>query len=562
MNPENGFPIKSWYEDKSDRELLNIIPILEFLANVNDVRDFIKKMTERNDISYNKAYNIMNTYKKEMENNALMNNQNSNNEANIKLVEKTGKRTPSNLSSNYVNQNFANNSNAPSGRNTPKYSSNILSKNKDSANNIKLINNNSTNKPTPVLNSNVNNNENNANENLDSKGNISIKFINHNVNHFIISNNNPNANEGYLNNAAKKAGINNSNNHNNNSSSLIQQMKSTGNNFMNNINNASNQAQSPLGKDLQKEKKSKKINAFRNVAKPQTALGANQFNTANKDLANKSNLNRIGNNNTNTLRVQENFDYLNKTPNTPNYSTNISNNNNNTNNKNINFNNNNKNYENIMVNYSQPIQAGMFSKYNIKQLNINNAEFSPVNRATRGSISLHSTLNKNANNNNSLRFSKEQNQIQYSRPSSASNSKNKASNNPIRDKSSNSNKDPYNNPSIIATIKRTPSTNSLVKSLTRNYSKPAVGNEKGNSNYGNNVGNNFGNNVGNNARGFFSINRQTPKNYSGNIDMNKNGEFVRNSLNNPNMLAMEKPKTGNKLMNSNNLNIKAPTLNR
>lgn len=527
MNSENGFPIKSWYEDKSDRELLNIIPILEFLANVPDVRDFIRRMTERNDISYNKAYNIMNAYKKEMENNAQLQNNINNNEANLKLVDKMGKRTPSNLSSNPLNQNFVNNSNVPSGRNTPKYSSNILSKNKESSttnNNIKLVNSN--NLPTPVLNNN---------ENIDSKGNISIKFINHNINHFIISNNNTanpnnsNPADGYLN--GKKSSSNSNN------ASLIQQMKSTGNNFM----GLNNPGQTPVAKDSQKpEKKSKKINAFRNVAKPQTALG-NQFNTANKELVNKSNLNRIQNNN--NMRVPENFDsYLNKTPNSPNnnmqnYGTNNNNNNNN-------------NYDNIMVNYSQPIQPGIFNKYNIKQLNINNGEFSPVNRATRGSVSLHSTINKNTNNN-SLRFSKQENQIQYSRPSSASHSKNKqGGNNQPRDKSTNSMKDAYNNPSLIATIKRTPSTNSLVKSLTRNYSKPAVSNEKGNAN------------VAANPRGFLNINRQTPKNYSGSIDMNKNGEFVRNSFNNVNMIGIEKPKTGNKLMNSNNLNIKAPTLNR
>jgi hypothetical protein len=539
LNSENGFPIKSWYEDRADRELLNIIPILEFLANVNDVRDFIKRMTERNDISYNKAFNIMNAYKKEMENQALLqnniNNNNSNNEANLKLVDKIGKIIPSNLSSNFVNQNFANNSNVPSGRNTPKYSSNILSKNKE--NKIKLINNN--NLPTPIFN----NNENNENY-LDSKGNINIKFINHNINHFIISNNNnngksTNAAEDHLNNAKKES---NSSSNNHNPSSLIEQMKSTGSNFMKmNVNNPS---QSSIAKDSQKpEKKSKKINAFRNFAKPQTALG-NQFNTANKEIATKSSINRVPYNN-NNIRVPENFDsYLNKMPNTPN---------NNMQNYtfNLNNNNNNINCDNIMVNYSQPIQPGIFNKYNIKQLNINNGEFSPVNRSTRGSINLHSTLNKNMNNN-SLRFSQQENQIQYSRPSSASNSKNKPSgNSQFRDKSSNSMKDPYNNPSIIATIKRTPSTNSLVKSLTRNYSKPAIGNDKGN-----------GNPNANNPRAFLNINRQTPKNYSGSIDMNKNGEFVRNSFNNVNIIGIEKPKTGNKLMNSNNLNIKSPTLNR
>ncbi len=459
-------------------------------------------MTERNDISYNKAYNIMNSYKKEIEANAAMNN-----------TDKYGKRASSNLSSGiYNNQNNINNSNISSGRNTPKYSSNILNKkpeNLNAANNLKLLNNNVNNKE---------NNENNLNDNVDNKGNISIKFINHNINHFIISNNN------------------NSNGNLNNSKTANQNLNILpGANFSGNNNNP----QSPSGgvKDSSKpEKKSKKINAFRNVAKPQTAMG-NQFNNFNKEVNSKSNLNNlnriqnsnIGNNN--NIRLPDNFDMnLNKKPNTPN-------------NQNFGVNN---NYDNIMVNYSQPLQPGIFSKYNIKQLNINNSEFSPVNRISRGSLNLHSTINKNNtnNNNNSLRFSNKDNQIHYSRPSSASNSKNKQNknnNNHLRDRSSNSMKDPYNNPSIIATIKRTPSTNSLVKSLTRNYSKHAVGNE--------NMPNS------NNHRGFLNINRQTPKNYSGNLEMNKNGEFIRNSYNSINMMGIEKPKTGNKMLNSNNLNI-------
>ena len=37
----NGFPIKTWYDDKSDRELYNFSPIIEFLSYVPDVRKVI-----------------------------------------------------------------------------------------------------------------------------------------------------------------------------------------------------------------------------------------------------------------------------------------------------------------------------------------------------------------------------------------------------------------------------------------------------------------------------------------------------------------------------------------
>lgn len=37
-------PILNWYEDKKDQELLNYIPILERLAFVEDIREYIPKM--------------------------------------------------------------------------------------------------------------------------------------------------------------------------------------------------------------------------------------------------------------------------------------------------------------------------------------------------------------------------------------------------------------------------------------------------------------------------------------------------------------------------------------
>jgi carboxy-terminal domain RNA polymerase II polypeptide A small phosphatase len=38
FQPENALPSISWYDDKGDRELLDMIPILEKLAKVKDVR--------------------------------------------------------------------------------------------------------------------------------------------------------------------------------------------------------------------------------------------------------------------------------------------------------------------------------------------------------------------------------------------------------------------------------------------------------------------------------------------------------------------------------------------
>ena len=45
FDSENGLPIKSWYDDKNDNEFENISILLEFLAKVNDVREYIYLLT-------------------------------------------------------------------------------------------------------------------------------------------------------------------------------------------------------------------------------------------------------------------------------------------------------------------------------------------------------------------------------------------------------------------------------------------------------------------------------------------------------------------------------------
>jgi len=43
FNPENAVPVESWFDDESDNELIELIPILEQLSKANDVRDDIAK---------------------------------------------------------------------------------------------------------------------------------------------------------------------------------------------------------------------------------------------------------------------------------------------------------------------------------------------------------------------------------------------------------------------------------------------------------------------------------------------------------------------------------------
>ena len=47
MNQDNGLPILTWYDDLNDKELLNFIPLLKYLASVDDVREVIKKIVDK-----------------------------------------------------------------------------------------------------------------------------------------------------------------------------------------------------------------------------------------------------------------------------------------------------------------------------------------------------------------------------------------------------------------------------------------------------------------------------------------------------------------------------------
>ena len=62
FNSENGIPILTWFDDKNDKELYNLIPILEFLSGVYDVREYIKQIVINDSISYDNAINVIENY--------------------------------------------------------------------------------------------------------------------------------------------------------------------------------------------------------------------------------------------------------------------------------------------------------------------------------------------------------------------------------------------------------------------------------------------------------------------------------------------------------------------
>ena len=77
LNPENGLPILTWFDDKEDRELYNISSILEFLSFVPDVRNYINQFVVNDEISYNNVINVFDRYN-EMLNQKKVNEINNN----------------------------------------------------------------------------------------------------------------------------------------------------------------------------------------------------------------------------------------------------------------------------------------------------------------------------------------------------------------------------------------------------------------------------------------------------------------------------------------------------
>ena len=79
FDSDNGLPIKTWIEDPDDKELMKIVPILEFLSKTNDVRKFIDQFVYNNKILYEEAIEIIKMKELFDKKNNLMNNNFSHN---------------------------------------------------------------------------------------------------------------------------------------------------------------------------------------------------------------------------------------------------------------------------------------------------------------------------------------------------------------------------------------------------------------------------------------------------------------------------------------------------
>ena len=59
LHKENAIPIVSWIDDTNDKKLLELAPLLEYLAKKDDVRKSIAKIPKSNSIDYVKALKIL-----------------------------------------------------------------------------------------------------------------------------------------------------------------------------------------------------------------------------------------------------------------------------------------------------------------------------------------------------------------------------------------------------------------------------------------------------------------------------------------------------------------------
>ena len=153
MNKENAIPILTWEDDENDNELIKLIPVLKYLAEVNDVRTVINQIVDRNNEKVD--FNIFNRIIKTSNN--LNNSIKSNNNLNI-----INNNIPNNnyiiSNNNIINNNIISNKNIISNNNSIIRNKNIISNNN-------IISNSNINYNLSPKDNNSRNNKNNNNIN-------------------------------------------------------------------------------------------------------------------------------------------------------------------------------------------------------------------------------------------------------------------------------------------------------------------------------------------------------------------------------------------------------------
>ena len=158
---DNGLPILSWFDNRDDKELLLLEPILKFLGKVDDVRKYIKKFLRNNCINYEIANRIIKDYE-ENEKAKKNKKEGTNNESNLNDNQSEDEKVESKGESNNIidSNNNTKNKNIKKGKNMK-------------TNNINLLNNfiikNDMNKIPKLINDDIKNNNINNIMKLDNK---------------------------------------------------------------------------------------------------------------------------------------------------------------------------------------------------------------------------------------------------------------------------------------------------------------------------------------------------------------------------------------------------------
>ncbi len=119
FNHNNAIPIDSWNLNKNDDELLKLIPLLEFLSNVDDVSKVIKEIVEKNNINYFKLKKLIDR-----------NNNNKYNNFSIEKNKKSFYKNILNKNLSMLNFNYNNNNNNNKFNYENKYKNNNYKNNK------------------------------------------------------------------------------------------------------------------------------------------------------------------------------------------------------------------------------------------------------------------------------------------------------------------------------------------------------------------------------------------------------------------------------------------------
>ena len=100
-NKSNGLPIITWHFDKKDRELLKVIPILEFLSTVDDIRNYLPRFVEYDMVNFTKFNLLIDEMNKPKEQNIFQNRPKTS-----KYILSKNKELPKNQNINNNNPNF------------------------------------------------------------------------------------------------------------------------------------------------------------------------------------------------------------------------------------------------------------------------------------------------------------------------------------------------------------------------------------------------------------------------------------------------------------------------